>query len=98
MVEHPFGVIKRQWGYDHFLVKGLDKVEIELGLMFTAYNLRRLITIFGAKELISRLLRLFDLKRPNLKRFKAEKIIEKKWGHQILALSYQPILTKFDLN
>lgn len=98
MVEHPFGVLKRQWGYDHFLVKGLDKVETELGLMFTAYNLRRLITIFGAKELIKRLLRLFDLKRLNLKRFKVEKIIEKKWAHQILALSYQPILTKFDLN
>ncbi|MCF8379084.1 MAG: transposase [Bacteroidales bacterium] len=62
LVKHPFGVLKRQWGYDHFLVKGLSNVETELGLMFTDYNLRRLITIFGSKELIKRLLRFFDIK------------------------------------
>jgi len=59
IVEHPFGVIKRQWGYDHVLVKGLGKVEAELGLIFTVYNLRRMITILGAKELITRLLSFF---------------------------------------
>jgi len=59
IVEHPFGVIKRQWGYDHVLVRGLEKVESELGLIFTVYNLRRLITIFGVKELIARLLLFF---------------------------------------
>ena len=31
IVEHPFGVIKRQWSFDHFLVKGLGKVEAETG-------------------------------------------------------------------
>jgi transposase len=96
IVEHPFGVLKRQWGYDHFLVKGLSKVETELGLMFTAYNLRRLITIFGAKELIKRLLCFFDLKRVILRRFEAEKLFEKFWEHQITVLLYQPILPKFD--
>ena len=70
IVEHPFGVLKRQWGYDHFLVRGLSKVETELGLMFTAYNLRRLITILGAKELIKRLLRVFATKRLILRTYK----------------------------
>jgi transposase len=59
IVEHPFGTIKRQWGYTYTLLKGIEKVEAEIGLMFTAYNLRRLISIFGVKELIDRLLLFF---------------------------------------
>jgi len=78
IVEHPFGVIKRQWGFDHFIVKGLDKVETELGMMFTAYNLRRLITILGAKELIKRLLRIFSIKRLILKLHTLQKYFSKK--------------------
>ena len=56
MVEHPFGVIKRQWGYDHVLLKGTKNVEAELNLIFTTYNLVRVIKILGCKELIKRLL------------------------------------------
>ena len=55
MVEHPFGVIKRQWGYDHVLLKGTKKVEAELNLIFTTYNLVRVIKIIGFKELIRKL-------------------------------------------
>jgi transposase len=54
IVEHPFGTIKRQWGYDYVLLKGLNKVEGELGLIFTAYNLRRLISIIGVIPLVRR--------------------------------------------
>ena len=57
--EHPFGIIKRQWGYDHVLLKGKQKVEAELGLIFTAYNLRRALTILGFPELKKRLERAF---------------------------------------
>ena len=55
IVEHPFGTIKRQWGYDHVLVKGLEKVDGEFSIIFTTYNLRRAISIFGVKKLINKL-------------------------------------------
>jgi hypothetical protein len=51
-VEHPYGTIKRQWGYDYTLLKGKEKVTAELGIIFTCYNLRRAVSIFGASELI----------------------------------------------
>jgi len=64
MVEHPFGIIKRQWGYDHVLMKGIDKVEAESNLIFLCYNLKRVVKILGFKEFMKRLLvaSLFSLK------------------------------------
>lgn len=56
MVEHPFGIVKRQWGYDHVLLKGIDKVEAESNLIFLCYNLKRVIKILGFKEFMKRLL------------------------------------------
>ena len=50
-----FGTIKRQWGYDYVLLKGLEKVDGEFSIIFTAYNLRRAISIFGVKSLINKL-------------------------------------------
>jgi transposase len=55
MVEHPFGVVKRQWGYDHVFLKGIDKVEAESNLIFLCYNLKRVINILGINLLIKRL-------------------------------------------
>lgn len=55
MVEHPFGIIKRQWGYDHVLMKGIDKVEAESNLIFLCYNLKRVVKILGFKEFMKRL-------------------------------------------
>lgn len=97
IVEHPFGVIKRQWGFDHFLLKGLGKVEAEVGLIFTAYNLRRLITIFGAKELISKLLLFPGEIRPILTRSGQLKILQNLFCPEKLSLSYQLILPNFGL-
>ena len=54
LVEHPFGTIKRGWGFDHFLVKGKKKVNAEMGLMLLAYNLKRVSNIFG-NQVITRL-------------------------------------------
>lgn len=51
IIEHPFGTIKRQWGYDYTLLKGLKKVSGEWALIFWVYNLRRCLTILGEKEL-----------------------------------------------
>lgn len=51
IVEHPFGTIKRQWGFDYVLTKkGMERAGADVGLMFTAYNLRRLINIIGQKN------------------------------------------------
>jgi len=62
IVEHPFGTIKRGWGYDYTLLKTKKKVSGEFGIIFTVYNLRRMITIFGVQELIKRLSRSISFK------------------------------------
>ena len=41
LAEHPFGTIKRWFGYTHFLLKGLVKVRCEWSLTTLAYNLKR---------------------------------------------------------
>lgn len=53
IIEHIFGTIKRQWGFDHILLKGLDKNDGEFGLMYLIYNLRRVINILGSEKLKS---------------------------------------------
>lgn len=60
IVEHPFGTIKRQWGYNHLLLKGLEKTDGELGLIFLCYNIKRVMNIFGIKGLISKLSTCFN--------------------------------------
>ena len=53
IVEHPFGTIKRQWGFDHILTKkGMDRASSDAGLIFTAYNLRRIFNIMGFNALM----------------------------------------------
>jgi len=38
LAEHPFGTIKRWFGYTHFLLKGLEKVRCEWSLTTLAYT------------------------------------------------------------
>lgn len=46
IVEHPYGTIKRQWGFDHTLIKrGIQRVSADIGLIFAVYNLRRLMNL-----------------------------------------------------
>ncbi|MEP7375104.1 MAG: IS1182 family transposase [Chitinophagaceae bacterium] len=46
IVEHPYGTIKRQWGYYYVITKkGMKRASADVGFMFTAYNLRRLMNI-----------------------------------------------------
>ncbi|WP_334077415.1 IS1182 family transposase [Paenibacillus sanfengchensis] len=52
IVEHPFGTIKRHWGYTHFLTRGLASVGTETNLICLAYNLKRIIKIKGVNELV----------------------------------------------
>lgn len=59
IVEHPFGTIKRSWGFYYTLLKGKEKVSGEYSLVFLAYNMRRAVTILGVSDLIGRIKRLF---------------------------------------
>ena len=45
--EHPFGTIKRQWGYTYTLMKGLKKVDGEMNLVMLVYNIKRTLSILG---------------------------------------------------
>jgi transposase len=54
IVEHPFGTIKRHFGYTHFLTRGLDSVNTEGSFICLVYNLKRLINIMGVKEIVQR--------------------------------------------
>ena len=51
-VEHPFGTLKAWMGSTHFLTRTLEKVKTEMSLQVLAYNLKRMINIFGVKSLI----------------------------------------------
>jgi transposase len=54
IVEHPYGTIKRQWGFSYIITKKyIQRAEADVGLMFTAYNLRRLLTILDKKVWIA---------------------------------------------
>jgi len=55
ITEHQFGTLKRQWGFTYTLMKGKENVLAEVNILMICYNLRRLISIFGIKELKNRL-------------------------------------------
>jgi hypothetical protein len=52
LVEHPFGTIKRAMNQSYFLLRGLEKVRAEMSLTVLAYNLKRVVNIFGVKRLL----------------------------------------------
>ena len=48
IVEHPYGIIKRQWGFFYIMTKkGKKRASADVGFIFTAFNLRRIINIVG---------------------------------------------------
>jgi transposase len=51
-VEHIFGTLKAWMGATHFLTRTLPRVSTEMSLHVLAYNLKRMMQIFGAKALI----------------------------------------------
>lgn len=77
IVEHPYGTIKRQWGFSYILTKkGKARASADVGLMYIAYNLRRIVNILGFWELLtalftvcSCLLAKFDPLRPQMRHF-----------------------------
>ena len=53
LCEHPFGTMKRAFNQGYLLLKGVRKVNGEVGLTVIAYNLRRAINVLGARALIN---------------------------------------------
>ena len=51
-VEHPFGTLKCWMGYTHFQTRTLERVSAEMSLHVLAYNLKRMMNIFGVNGLI----------------------------------------------
>lgn len=52
-VEHPFGTLKAWMGATHFLTRTLAKVRTEMSLQVLAYNMKRMIQIFGVGPLMA---------------------------------------------
>jgi hypothetical protein len=52
-VEHVFGTFKAWMGAAHFLMKTIPKVRTELSLHVLAYNLKRMIQLFGVRQLVA---------------------------------------------
>jgi Uri superfamily endonuclease len=53
IIEHQFGTLKRHWHFDYTLTRGKEKVLGEIYLIFTCYNLKRILSIFGFDLLMS---------------------------------------------
>ncbi len=51
-VEHPFATLKAWMGSTHFLTKTLPRVSTEMSLHVLAYNLKRVLQIFGVQSLM----------------------------------------------
>ena len=52
IVEHPYGTVKRQWGFSYIMTKkNIERAKADVGFIFIAYNLRRIINIIGQNSL-----------------------------------------------
>ena len=69
LAEHPFGTIKQNLGWSHFLMRGKTKVAGENALIMLTYNFRRLMNLIGIK-LFQKLMKA--LKSGNLESIKQE--------------------------
>jgi hypothetical protein len=71
IIEHTYGIVKRQWGF-YFVStkKGIKHASADVGLMFTAFNLRRLMNLIDKNVLtkfLKELASLFFAKMASLK-------------------------------
>jgi transposase len=54
-VEHPFGHIKRNLKTDAFMLRRKEGVQAETSILATCFNIARLITIFGVRNLMEKI-------------------------------------------
>jgi hypothetical protein len=58
IVEHPYGTIKRQWGFSYILTKKGIREQVQMwGFMLIAYNLRRIGNILTERSFFLKILR-----------------------------------------
>lgn len=51
LAEHPFGTLKRAFGFGYFLTRRTENVRTETLLHFLTYNIKRVINIMGTQKL-----------------------------------------------
>lgn len=82
IVEHPFGIIKRQWDFYYIMTKkSMKHASADVGLIFTAFNLRRIFNLLDKNELkkyLKELYFLFLILRSQFKVIRTT-ILAKKW-------------------
>ena len=72
IVEHPYGVIKRQWDFYYIMTKkSIKHASADVGLIFTAYNLKRIFNLVDLNMLKMYLKRTALFYWPNSSYFKA---------------------------
>ena len=52
MAEHPFGTIKRNFGFTYFLTRRTESVRTESFMHFLVYNIKRVINTVGVEKLV----------------------------------------------
>jgi len=103
IVEHPYGTIKRQWGFSYISTKkGKERASSDVGFMFIAYNLRRIMNIVGKNAfkkylevLVLLIFRIYSTIRLKISLLKAINYL-----HKILPSYFEGCLNrlKFDQN
>jgi hypothetical protein len=77
IIEHTYGIIKRQWGFYFISTKrGIKRASADVGLMFTAFNLRRLMNIINKnvfEEFLKELAFLFSIQTASQKLFSVQR-------------------------
>jgi hypothetical protein len=101
IVEHPYGTIKRQWGFSYIMTKkGIKRASADVGLMMTVYNLRR-INILGIvrfKKYLENQLSIFliqiGLSEQRLAHMRALLFSERNWEASFILPFKQLILSQ----
>lgn len=53
LAEHPFGTLKRAFGFGYFLTRRTENVRTESMLHFLTYNMKRVINIMGTERILA---------------------------------------------
>jgi len=101
IVEHPYGTIKRQWGFYYIITKkGMKRASADVGFMFVAYNLRRLMNMIDKNMLTKFLKELVALFIQKTGQSKAIRTVLRLYNFimQLPKLNYNPIYTSLKLS
>lgn len=94
IVEHPYGTIKRQWGFSYIITKkGMKRASSDVGFMLVAYNLKRIGNIL-TKDLLREYLRILvflffsekELLKGKIELFRAMVFLKQDLDHNFLKL------------